>query len=872
MIKFINKDGSVFEGATPYVHWFEGGQSMGLWYTKNLLVISDNTTAEMTSFTYGGLSENSVFKFVNKETLRNITDNGDTPTIYSYVDDDGVEHPGIACTEYEDFNWVSAEGYRICQIILLCECDEPGQFTDTFTINDGASEITVEVGADFYDKDEILSINLGNRGMELPEAVQKAFLETNIQDDGVDNILINRKFKELISNYIDIVDNRGSYKSLFNSLDWFEWGDNVKLYEIWQNNSGLFEKELESNLSKIYESLIYSYRKTTHLSLIAFLQQLAKDENGRDLLDEEKNPALKKISYQWADDELSLKISILGAFFERYFMPIHLDLKRASVEARVYSNSVKVKEGDITNQFSWMDDTGVVDIKMNHTVPLGNIDWYSVSKDTVFGKQWKAPMAPLRNTNYYLTPIGVDSLNDISDIRKYEETSQEYDYSTSELGTFYGQLTGGVGVIVPVEVTVPIAKIYWYDIDKFIEEESPYFDGINVETINVYRDIDKNPFQTPDTVTERRYWPAGILNWEEVNKAISEGIKTTDPKFPVVEIGVKFGFNLLSTKEELVTFTLVLHSLSGHTWTAEASYRAVDVRGSYLEIDRINDIYRGGYQGAPRMIRPEIGLFNGNPFAAQYDNIINESTQWSEFINPDNFEYDTLTQYILSTEYLAYCNQVIVFRNAVNNSQTELEYSDSWMNSWSSSLKNSFYVLNVGETDSEGRHAYRILINKHFGENLRSVVESNLPTSQSQRPVAIRDEFVFLPQVHDYVNIDDAPLTVDSKTGRFVMSNADYLVYQKDLLRVVPQFKSTVKSLINPKSVRWEFKNVTTGEIIEYTTPMSTLTIADNKHNKPLDYGYWDITMYYTLDESEEEHKLTKRSAFKVVETPPSPQ
>lgn len=854
MIKFINSDGAVYEGSSPYIHWFEGGQSTGLWYARSIMVITDKGDYLRAS----GFSDDSVFKVVDKDILLQT----EYPTIFDWTDDDGNEHYGIACNDYPDSHGEEIGGYTVYQILILGESDAPGQFTDDLTITNGVDTITVTLGADFYDKDEILEINLGNRGMELPESIQKAFLNSNISDDGIDNILINRKFKELISNYIDIIDNRGSYKSLFNSLEWFEWGENAKLYEIWQGDSGYFEKELESNLSDEYQSLLYTHRKTTHLSLIALLNNYIK-EAGPGSFDNEKNPKLEKIAYQWTDEELALKISILGAFFERYFMPIHLDLKRASVEAKVYTNSIKTKCGTMTRTFNFHDDTGVVDIQMDHIVTLGNIPGYAVSAKTVFGRQWEAPPAAIRDTSFYLDPIGVDLITDINASDMNFQPGGFYEDNSSQLGTFYGQLKGGVGVVVPIAVTVP-----------FPDYETGYgVDGINVETINVYRDYEEGSTSEPLSLTERRLWLSDVINEDEVEQSLSDYFEThgewpddmdlDNPSTWPSEIvrpkwAARFTFNLLSTHEEKVTFTLVLHSLSGHTWTATASYQCIDISGSYLEVCKITDV---DHWGTGERLMPTYDLFHGNPFGTQYNTItVNNENYDGEYIDPTKYGYDTLTQYISNVNPL-YLNEIVI----VENKPKLGAYDDNW----EPGNNRNFWILHrgsCGEISSVKHYKYTILIRHNSGEfwsdtqwNINLELWATSAGLSVQAPTMIRHDHIFIPQIHGYGDLDDLWEPIDEETGRLTMGN--YAVTQDEPLFAIPQFKKSIP--INPNSIKWEFENATTGETIQYNIPMSSIAIADSV-NKPLGPGYWNIRMYFTLDGSTEVHCLSKNSAFKM--------
>ena len=370
MIKFVDENGNIFEGQSPYIHWLKGGQSIGLWYDLKLLIITDNIDSN-SPLICTGLDEDSVFRFVKPKFLEDAIDiSEDSPALsYEYVDTSN--------------NIVEVDGhsYRLYQIHILCKSDKIGQITDSINLSIGDDSVDITIGGDFYTLDETLSINLSNRGLDLSPYIEKSLYDVNVHEANIDSIYINQKFKELVSNYIDIIDCKGSYKSLLNSLEWFDWGDNIEIYEVWKNSSDTdFEKNLELILSDAFKHLIYTQSKTTYVSLVT---ALTKPVN---VFDEEKNPVLRDIVRKWSNDDLAIKISVLAAFFERYFLPIHMDLKRASVEAHIYTVQDKIKVGGIIHNDDYLTDSDPVSIDMPHTVVIGNLDGISVGDNTMFGR------------------------------------------------------------------------------------------------------------------------------------------------------------------------------------------------------------------------------------------------------------------------------------------------------------------------------------------------------------------------------------------------------------------------------------------------------------------------------------------------------
>lgn len=971
MIKFVDENGNIFEGQPPFIHWLKGGQSIGLWYDLKLLIITDNIDSN-SPLVCSGLNEDSIFRFVKPESLNN-------------SDLDISEDSGVLLYNYVDFSnnviEVDNHSYRLYQIHILCKSDKIGQITDSINLSIGDDSVDITIGGDFYTLDETLSINLSNRGLDLSPYIEKSLYDVNVHEANVDSIYINQKFKELVSNYIDIIDCKGSYKSLLNSLEWFDWGDNIEMYEVWKNSSDTdFEKNLELILSDAFKHLIYTQSKTTYVSLVT---ALTKPVN---VFDEEKNPILRNIVRKWSNDDLAIKISVLGAFFERYFLPIHMDLKRASVEAHIYTVQNKIKIGGIIHNDDYLTDSDPVSIDMPHTVVIGNLDGVSVGDNTMFGRvfdpdhyedfvddiefnelytfnfedksveywkdflgygenvnvedfvdgcenwaikfvrdgsfsyngkvyskwrptsgNWKnikfgiidedglnsnykylnsksvynnldnryAPFSnflidindddsyegiqewieglsqtlvkvnkvteseetDLFNKHTHYTPVGVDYVKNI----KIDETNLNSD--DIKQATAYGQLIGSVGVVVPVKVSVSL----------------PEGDGLCMEIINLYKDGINNP---PIQVINRRLF-------------MSDGET------------VSFEFNLVSTKLEKVSFTLVLHSLSGHTWTASAGYKVIDMSGCQLDVYKVtNKNYSSTTDGF-------WDLMKGNPWGTQYNTISVVSYEKLDendksIIDPSKYTAQSIIQYLpmdVNNEMRNQYNEYII----VNNPVVDGDYDVSWYTD-NYTLSQYFWNIPWGKDEiDEPIGEYSVLVAKDRGvktyilspgqgDGRDLVVNSIYNTYNDSHPggwssewnesnikkfFINRHDYIFIPQLHKYTNMEDmkVDMTRNKYSGEFDFGGYE-IQKDKELLCVRPQFNHSVP--VDLGTVRWEFKNMTTLETISYDIPISKPTIANNKM-KSLGPGYWTVTMYFKMDGNSVEHKIVKNSAFKIV-------
>ena len=404
--------GELYDGSNPYIHWFPGELSTNLIYTMTLAVVSEKTNLSINI-------DSDVFKILDLSK----------GNVYKDIITDSINNVGVVINK----NSIIKEK-KYLHVIYLSACVEhEGEYhTDLFI--DGEQ---IEIAGDFYGEEESLYINLSNMGVELPDAIQRAIYSSDIYECKKDNILLNRKLKELLSNYWDVIANRGSYKSMLNSLKWFEWGDKVRLREIWKHEDfGRIvydDRDLCSIMEEKYNDFYNRFSKTTHLSLTHLMHYIVKDE-----YDEEWNPALEPIVENITRNELMLKMVLLGNFYETYFLPIHLNLMHATLENVVFSNTVKLLNGTAAGRHDMIylggegNNRWTCSVKDGNSYVLGNVKCY-VNKDTFF-----------RNDQYVLDYkdvyiMGVDT--EVKDAGESMKDNQVY----------FTQRYGGVGVVVPFE-------------------------------------------------------------------------------------------------------------------------------------------------------------------------------------------------------------------------------------------------------------------------------------------------------------------------------------------------------------------------------------------------------------------------------------
>lgn len=433
MIRFVDLEtGNTFDGSYPYIFWLDGEQSINLIYSKPICFISNSQEVEVS------IEANDIFNLIDASKLVN----SELNNIYGF--------------EYYDLNLLktnkltsvghSHHNYFVHIIYIIASAAQAGEYITEFQINNDVYNI----GGDFYGENETLYINMSNNGIEIPEAIQKAIYGTDIHEEKRDNILLNRKWKELLSNYWDVIANKGSYKSLFNSLEWFEYGDKVSLCEIWKNTdtNNFFSKDIQQVLEEKYFDTLNGFSKTTYFSIYYALEKYIM-KNNKVVLDAEKNPELEYVISKWSTQNLALKLSMLGNFYKTYFMPIHADLIHSTIEDIVYSNTFKTRLSTTSNRsdYIYQCDDILCNIKDGDIFRLDKVQCY-VGPNTLFGSD------PEITTDPEIT--GSNAKNDTVIVGVQRETVTDSLISNDAAKKFLTQYYNEIGSIIDFDINIPL--------------------------------------------------------------------------------------------------------------------------------------------------------------------------------------------------------------------------------------------------------------------------------------------------------------------------------------------------------------------------------------------------------------------------------
>ena len=802
MIKFVDiETGKVFDGSVPYVFFFDGGQSTRLVYSKRICFIGESS-AEI-------YMDSEVFSLID---LSRASDpemiNG-----FEYYDLSELKVKSITSTAEE------VDGYNIHSFYIIANSEVAGQIIDDFYINGEK----FKVGGDFYDEEESYLINLANQGQEIPESIQRAIYSTNIHEEFDDNILLNRKWKELLLNSWDTFVCKGSYKSLINSLKWFEYGDLVKISEYWKTNivgKEVYEEtELTSLLSNSYKDALTNYMKTTYIGLHVALERITKGENGEVLYDDgmDKNPRLESVNFKWSLQDMYLKLSLLGNFYETYFMPIHLDLIHSTLEDVVYTCAIKDLEGaeKLREDYVYHLDTFKCNVHDGDKFTISNVN-AQVGPNTLFGHKYDNSWDTYDN----VYTIGVDVVA-TGHPNEGKSLVDEVPMSDAELKTFWAQYTNYPGVIVPFRCTIDQLER-----DSVVEE---------IISLKVTKHSDTRETQTRNEII---YRDNKIINSIPVNKRYKTEVN----------------FNLMYRIPGTYNIVVQFRTAGSKMYTKRISFEVVDNGVPSLEV----------YKMVPREM-PALGFDFGADSTS--DISLFESC------------YKDIPSSSLHVQYIPCRGGAQGGGVRLNNLLIIKCKDDQIMNQISSSaILRGYYTVYTKTAERDGStetnksyNYYVICVSKTFdfdskttiidrqGTKLYNYITNSLLGSGSKGSI-YRNDNIFIPEFHTLQRV-----CPDSEIGVDNFTLDDFTVSPNDAVVVVPVLdngtlgKRPLEYTIN-NHTKWTFENISTGERLEY--PCLQNFIVANETYKCLSNGYYTISLTYDIDGIP--HTVKLNSAMRV--------
>lgn len=299
-------------------------------------------------------------------------------------------------TSTSDYNNIESE-YIMIPFYVVCNSDEEGTWNTNVLIHaeydDEEEWCPITVGAEIVDECEELIINGINMGVRLPKEILKALYQTSYYNDVPDERVYAQKLKEYLMNYMSIRGEEGNYKSAINSLKWFGWGDRLDIHKLLKTDNEFQAQYIRDNFD-ITNDVIHTYRYFKNEALIALslpITKMSEETQGYDfnnvfwgedkpeIIDLFKEDVIVHYDecdldfhrnyFDFAFDELGLKLCMLKYYYEKYFLPIHLSINSISMKQQVWANDIKLLQNcytKITVQPLFVkDDT--IDVKFPYT-------------------------------------------------------------------------------------------------------------------------------------------------------------------------------------------------------------------------------------------------------------------------------------------------------------------------------------------------------------------------------------------------------------------------------------------------------------------------------------------------------------------------
>lgn len=232
----------------------------------------------------------------------------------------------------------------------------------------------ITVGGEFTDECEELQINGTNMGITLPKDIIRSVYQGSFYNDTPNFAVYNQKIKEYLLNYMKLHGERGNFRSAIYGLKWFGYGDKLEISKLLQTDNE-FVNQFILNKFEIDSDVIESFKKfrnSTYLSLsLKYNDYTNKDDiidfkkelwgEGKPIYEDlfskvvyntydENDIKFYKPYYDFAFNELGLKLAALKYYYQKYFLPVHLKIHRLSITEQCFANDVKLLSKTIVHR------------------------------------------------------------------------------------------------------------------------------------------------------------------------------------------------------------------------------------------------------------------------------------------------------------------------------------------------------------------------------------------------------------------------------------------------------------------------------------------------------------------------------------------
>lgn len=202
-----------------------------------------------------------------------------------------------------------------------------GEFKEVMEIyvNDSVNKTKiaeVTLFAEAIAEDPRLTTILQNFGQNITVEDSLVFRDTDVNDDNIDHIESNRKKKELILEFKNIIPFIGSYKGLLNAMKYYGYGD-LKIKEWWLNltNQNTFHLEIDKDTYKTEkpkQSQLFNNKNIKRTGKFSLFYDINKTTGQ---LDENGIPELENV-FDYSEEEVLIKLYGLKELLKKKYLPL----------------------------------------------------------------------------------------------------------------------------------------------------------------------------------------------------------------------------------------------------------------------------------------------------------------------------------------------------------------------------------------------------------------------------------------------------------------------------------------------------------------------------------------------------------------------
>lgn len=354
----------------PYIFWlsseYTGRLSINNYYILPIRLLLDKVPQKIDI----EINDSEVFSLYSTRSMHDLVNGLDSLNSYIEID----EKSFVKSLTIDDLIGYNLDGTNKILVPFYATgiATEDGTLMTSGIIHivydDGEEWAPITLGGEFYDENEALIINGRNMGISLPKDILGAIYQSSYYNEVPDEALYASKIREYLLSYMNIKGQVGNFNSILNAIEWFGYGKKIEVQKLLQNDNQFMDQfflddfDISTNIYKAIES----FRSSTYISLRLWDNQETDDTEpqkfmepftlwgeGKPIMDglfkktivkhyDEGDIDFYRSYYDYAFDEMGLKLAMLGEYFKKYFMPIHLFLHSTSISHQVFANDVKM--------------------------------------------------------------------------------------------------------------------------------------------------------------------------------------------------------------------------------------------------------------------------------------------------------------------------------------------------------------------------------------------------------------------------------------------------------------------------------------------------------------------------------------------------